>query len=162
MAVRKVNFTDNILVYTIYENNEVVFVGYTELGVFGITQKTEEFTKVQIASGFKNASEAKDYQNSLIIKYNPIFNNRLNDRAITFGKLLKMFKSVQPVDVRNYRKAIKQLKIECIEYQGIKYIQNQDIFALCDYFGIKLPIHKLELLPEYHEYQNQKGESESD
>ena len=39
-SIRKVNSTDNIVVYVVYEDTEVVFVGYTELGVFGLAQKT--------------------------------------------------------------------------------------------------------------------------
>ena len=91
MSIRKVNITDNIVVYVVYEDTEVVFVGYTELGVFGLAQKTEDFTKVQIITGFKNSAEAKSYQDRLIIKYNPLFNNRLNG-SVTFRTLLNIFK----------------------------------------------------------------------
>lgn len=68
MSIRKVNITDNIVVYVVYEDTEVVFVGYTELGVFGLAQKTEDFTKVQIITGLKKFCRGKvisrppDYQ----------------------------------------------------------------------------------------------------
>ena len=153
MSIRKVNITDYIVVYVVYEDTEVVFVGYTELGVFGLAQKTEDFTKVQIITGFKNSAEAKSYQDRLIIKYNPLFNNRLNG-SVTFRTLLNIFKKQKPLDVRTYRKIIRELGIELVDYQNIKYIiNNEDIFKLCDYIGDTTPITELDLTEEYETYK---------
>ncbi len=160
MSIRKVNITDNIVVYVVYEDTEVVFVGYTELGVFGLAQKTEDFTKVQIITGFKNSAEAKSYQDRLIIKYNPLFNNRLNG-SVTFRQLLNIFKKQKPLDVRTYRKIIRELGIELVDYQNIKYIiNNEDIFKLCDYIDTT-PITELDLTEEYETYKKGNGKNVS-
>ena len=73
---------------------------------------------------------------------------------MTFRTLLNIFKKQKPLDVRTYRKIIRELGIELVDYQNIRYIiNNEDIFKLCDYIGDTTPITELDLTEEYETYK---------
>ena len=141
---KQVSMAVGNVVYVLKEKNEVVFVGLSEKGVFGVDNKSDEVTDIDIYSGFKNLEEAKKFQNDLIIEYEPIFNIKLNDYAITFRTLLKHLKIQRykkygkGLDIRTFRKALKKLNVQSIVYGGVSYIPYSGVALVCENYGVEV------------------------
>lgn len=118
---------NDVFIYFLIKNNEVVYVGQTQSGLIRPLQHkyNKIFDSVYIINCGKD--ELDILEDKYIIKYKPIYNKNLNIKInSSLQKIKKNIKSIYPsFNLNILKKIIKKLDIPTINFNNIISIENK-------------------------------------
>lgn len=135
---KTIELYENVFVYFLLKNNEVVYVGQTKKGTSRINAHTnKDFDKVKVI--YCKIGELDKLEDFYIKKYNPKYNKQLNfamNYSLKRAKShIKEFFDDDTFNLYDLKKLIKKLDIKLILRDCAPYIEYNDLQKIIDYIA---------------------------
>lgn len=122
-------------IYFLIKDNDVVYVGQTKNNLTRpFSHKDKDFNRIEILLCEEN--ELDLIENKYILKYQPIYNTRINDgyKLITSRNKLRNLLNNKELTKRDIRKALNILGLKTVWVGNNEYLNNEIIIELFEYF----------------------------